>query len=380
MSGSHPPVTNAPGTAAPLAPSLRRFGAWAPAIVVVALFHIVWEGHGVADPAFRNPDVAGIAYNARLLASGGLPYLDSAEIKPPGAFLLFAPFLAVGGMRLVWAVATLWGAALSLATGALAAACFGRRAGPHAAVLHASWAVLGTDGDINYSFWMALPFTLAAACACAAVTSESVRRRRVAWTFAGALALFAVSIKPSAWTLLVVFGVLVGRELAQGRITSALDAIGAGVAGAALCAALIALPYALRGELKTLALGLSTVSAFGSEYVAVIRGAYGGRFAAVLAGMHHGIAHEIDRWFLVFAVRPVPPPAAQSQAAEQGFPLCGRCGFKDVVIIGNNCGQRASLVAVCRLRMVRVDCVGCMWPGRMVEIQGRRLHKHTLGC
>src|SRR6186713_96878 len=114
MSGSNPPVTNAPVTAAPPSWSLRRFDAWLPAVVIVAMFHIVWEGHGVVDPAFRNPDVAGIAYNARLLASGGLPYLDSAEIKPPGAFLLFTPFLAVGGMRLVWAVATLWGMALSL--------------------------------------------------------------------------------------------------------------------------------------------------------------------------------------------------------------------------------------------------------------------------
>src|SRR5262245_66489940 len=109
--------------------------AWVPAAIVVVLFHIVWEGHGVIDPAFRNPDVAGIAYNARLFANGGLPYVDSAEIKPPGAFLLFAPFLALGGMRLVWAVAALWGAALSLATGAVAAACFGRRAGPRAAAL-----------------------------------------------------------------------------------------------------------------------------------------------------------------------------------------------------------------------------------------------------
>ena len=126
--------------------------AWVPAAIVVVLFHIVWEGHGVVDPAFRNPDVAGIAYNARLLAHGGLPYVDSAEIKPPGAFFLFAPFLALGGMRAVWAVATLWGAALSLSTGALAATCFGPRAGPRAAMLHAAWAVLATDGDINYSF------------------------------------------------------------------------------------------------------------------------------------------------------------------------------------------------------------------------------------
>jgi len=258
---------------------------WLAALVVVALFHVVWEGHGVVDPAFRNPDVAGIAYNARLLVSGGLPYVDSAEIKPPGAFLLFAPFLAVGGMRLVWAVATLWGIALSLATGALAATCFGQRAGPRAAVLHATWAVLATDGDINYSFWMALPFTLSAACACSAVTTRSTKHRRIAWVLCGALALFAVSIKPSAWTLLGVFALLAARELIQRRAAVVLEAYVAGFSGALLAAALIALPYVMRGELKALALGLANVSTFGKEYVSVVANAYGGRLHAMFAGL-----------------------------------------------------------------------------------------------
>jgi hypothetical protein len=259
--------------------------AWLTTLVVVALFHIVWEGHGVVDPAFRNPDVAGIAYNARLFVSGGLPYVDSAEIKPPGSFLLFAPFLAVGGMRLVWAVATLWGIATSLATGALAATCFGRRAGPRAAMLHAAWAVLATDGDINYSFWMALPFTLAAACACSAVTVTSKKRRRIAWVLCGALAFFAVSIKPSAWTLLGVFALLAVRELMQRRAAVVLEAYVAGISGVLLAAVLIALPYAARGELKALALGYTNVSTFGNEYVAVVANAYGGRLHAMLAGL-----------------------------------------------------------------------------------------------
>ncbi|HEX6273367.1 MAG TPA: hypothetical protein VFZ53_10010, partial [Polyangiaceae bacterium] len=278
-----PPTEDATGSA--LLSKRDGFGSWAAAAVVALAFHIVWEGHGVVDPAFRNPDVAGIVYNARLLASGGLPYLDSAEIKPPGAFLLFAPLLAVGGMRLVWAAATLWGAALSLATGALAGACFGRRAGPRAAMLHAAWSVLATDGDINYSFWMALPFTLAAACACAAVTSATTRRRVTAWGLAGALALFAVAIKPSAWTLLGVFGLLVAREIVQQRSAHALQAMFAGVAGALAAALLIALPFAARGEMKTLGLGLTNVSAFGNEYVSVVATPYGGRLQAMLAGL-----------------------------------------------------------------------------------------------
>ncbi|HEX6765774.1 MAG TPA: hypothetical protein VF103_09865, partial [Polyangiaceae bacterium] len=189
-----------------------------------------------------------------------------------------------GGMRLVWAVAVLWGTALSLSTGALAAACFGRRAGPRAAMLHATWAVLATDGDINYSFWMSLPFTLAAACACSAVTSDDARRRRFAWVAAGALSLFAVSIKPSAWTLLCVFTLIGAYELFHGRFGAVLEAFLSGLAGATVTAALLALPYVARGELGALAAGLSNVSAFGNEYVSVVQSAYGGRLRAVLAG------------------------------------------------------------------------------------------------
>jgi hypothetical protein len=204
---------------------------------------------------------------------------------------LFAPFLALGGMRAVWAVATLWGAALSLSTGALAATCFGGRAGPRAAMLHAAWAVLATDGDINYSFWMSLPFTLSAACACSAVTTAPGRRRKLVWAFAGALALFAVSIKPSAWTLLFLFTLLGAYELFHGRFGSALEALLFGLAGAGGAAVLLALPYLLRGELGAFVSGLGSISAFGNEYVQVVQNAYGGRLRAVAAGMPCLVEH-----------------------------------------------------------------------------------------
>ena len=115
-------------------------------LVALAL-HAIWQGHGLLDPAFRNPDVAGIAYNARILASGGLPYVDSVEIKPPGAFFLFAPLLELGGMRAVWGAAVLWGALLSLATGVLAALVWGRAAGARTVIVHAACAAIASDGD-----------------------------------------------------------------------------------------------------------------------------------------------------------------------------------------------------------------------------------------
>jgi hypothetical protein len=238
----------------------------------------------VLDPAFRNPDVAGIAYNARLLVTGSLPYVDSAEIKPPGAFLLFAPLLSLGGMRLVWAAAVLWGAALSLATGLLAGASFGARAGRRAVVLHAACAAIASDGDINYSFWMATPFTLSAACAAWAVHTQG---RRAAWLWAGsgALAMLAASIKPSAWPVCALFAALLAREAWLGRVQSAARAAAAGLAGALGTATLVALPYVLAGQLGGLRRGLADVARFGAEYVAVVTAGAGGRTLAIAQGL-----------------------------------------------------------------------------------------------
>jgi hypothetical protein len=284
-----PPPRASAGGALLAAARNRIFGSaragWPAAIVIVLACHACWQGHGLIDPAFRNPDVAGIAYDARLLLHGELPYVASAEIKPPGAFLLFAPALALGGMRAVWAMAVLWGSALSLATGALAAAAWGRAAGPRAAVLHAACAVIASDGDINYSFWMATPFTLAAASAMAATLAPNARRAAALWFTTGASAMLAVAIKPSAWPVGLLFVGLLARELRARRWPSVVRAACAGVAGALSIAGLIVLPYAFAGELRGLEAGLHDVATFGGEYVAVVAQALGGRVRAVLAGL-----------------------------------------------------------------------------------------------
>lgn len=247
--------------------------------------HAFWQGHGVLDPAFRNPDVAGIAYNARLLVTGALPYVNSAEIKPPGAFLLFAPLLALGGMRMVWAAAVLWGTSLSLATGALAGAAWGKRAGPRAAVLHAACAAIASDGDINYSFWMATPFVVAAACGAAATLAPDKRRSALLWFASGLASMLAVAIKPSAWPVGLLFGGLIARELLLKKLARAAIGVAAGVAGAAVTAALVASPFLLAGQLDGLRRGLGDVAAFGNEYVAIVVQALGGRYHAVVAGL-----------------------------------------------------------------------------------------------
>jgi hypothetical protein len=260
-------------------------GSWRKVLIGAFVLNALWLGRGVIDPGFRNLDVTGIVYNARLLLRGMLPYLDSAEVKPPGAFVLIAPALWLLGLRGVWLLGVVWGTLTSLATGALAKACYGDKWGRRVALLHAAASVIANDADINYSFWMALPFTLAAASAARATRARSEWHYALCWSFAGALALTAVSIKPSAWPLLLLFGALWLREVWCRDFMRALSLPAWGACGALFAALLIALPFWAQGRLDVLGGGLKTVQAFGRDYVGlVVRGA-GGYLNAAGIGM-----------------------------------------------------------------------------------------------
>ncbi|HEY5961498.1 MAG TPA: hypothetical protein VIV60_33295, partial [Polyangiaceae bacterium] len=178
---------------------------WGLAMVVALACHLLWHAHGITSGRFQNLDVAGIVYNARLLLAGRLPYVDSVEIKPPGAFLLFAPWVALGGLKAVWWFSTLWGAMTSLASGWLGALCWGPKWGPRIAILHAAGAAVAADGDINYSFWMTLPFVLSAVFCLRGARAETASSAGPSWLMAGGLGTFAVLVRPSALTVAMVF-------------------------------------------------------------------------------------------------------------------------------------------------------------------------------
>jgi len=251
----------------------------------VFVLNALWLGRGVIDPGFRNLDVTGIVYNARLLLRGLLPYLDSSEVKPPGAFVLLAPALWLGGLRGVWVLGVIWGSLTSLAAGALGKACYGDRWGQRIALLHAAASVIANDADINYSFWMALPFTLAAAAAARATRARSEWHYAVCWSSAGALALLAVAIKPSAWPLLLLFAVLWLRELWRRDFVRALSLPAWGLCGALVSALLVAVPFWAHGRLDVLGTGLRQSQAFGREYVGLVVQGAGGYWNAAGIGM-----------------------------------------------------------------------------------------------
>ena len=128
---------------------LAPAGSWRKVALGVLVLNALWLGRGVIDPGFGNLDVTGIVYNARLLLLGKLPYLDSAEVKPPGAFVLIAPALWALGLRGVWLLGIAWGTLTSLATGALAKACYGDKWGRRVALLHAAASVVASSPSLS---------------------------------------------------------------------------------------------------------------------------------------------------------------------------------------------------------------------------------------
>ena len=251
----------------------------------VLLCHAAAHLHGILHPAFRNLDVAGIVYNARLLLAGRLPYVDSIEIKPPGAFILFAPWLALGGMRAVWIFSVFWATGTSLATGWLAGCCWGKRWQPWVALLHASGAVLASEGDVNYSFWMTLPLTLSAAFATHALVAQTKRSFIGRWFGAGAFFTFAVLIRPSAASLLILFAVIAVAEMRRRAWPRVALLCIAALVGALAVTMLIALPFMHNGKFDAVLAGYANVRRYANDSVTSIVTGAGGRWPATFIGL-----------------------------------------------------------------------------------------------
>jgi hypothetical protein len=280
---------------------------WAIACTVALVCHLIWHAHGINTGRFQNLDVAGIVYNARILLAGKLPYVDSVEIKPPGAFLLFAPWVALGGLRAVWCFSVVWGAMTSLSTGWLGAVCWGRKWGPRIAMLHAAGAAVAADGDINYSFWMTLPCVLAAVFAVRGLTPKLGRAFFVNWTIAGALGCFAVLIRPSAATIGFVFAAALLPQLLARRFRLVSLATLAGLLGAVVVTVLVFLPFVRSGSLEAMFDGYSTVKRYADESVSSIIVGAGGRIPATLNGLQC-LPNQLPVYHLLLAVALLPVP------------------------------------------------------------------------
>jgi len=151
-----------------------------------------------------NADIAGIFYEADVIVDGGVPYVDTIDMKPPGTFFLVAAIFnylgrsvpVVAGVYLAWAA--LAGPAIWIAAKSL----YGRRDTAAAAVLlYLAW--IGTF-DFNYSAWMTTMYAWAFACVIAAIRSG----RPWLHLAAGTCAALALTLKGHAVVLAPVFALV----------------------------------------------------------------------------------------------------------------------------------------------------------------------------
>jgi hypothetical protein len=212
----------------------------------------------VLDDEFPNPDIAGIVYNAELLLRGGLPYVDTIEIKPPGAFELVALCIAMTGRSLeaIQLCYALWLALGAWAVGWAARAVYAGDdddARWSRAVASAVALVAMGMFSYNYSGWMVPASAIGVGAALRGLRSD-----RLAWSIlAGAATCLAVLTIQRAMVLAVLLpGVWLWARrggLPGARPTVVLAWIGGGLA----MTTMVATPWLVGGRLDALVAGVA---------------------------------------------------------------------------------------------------------------------------
>lgn len=150
-----------PSRATPRALTLPEIAALL-ALVALALW-LRWPA--LFTEGFHNEDAAGIAYNADLLRSGGLPLIDNLELKAPGSFYLAWLSWGLFGRSIatLQQVACAWAIIGALGVYFGGRWLFDRRSGALAALIYVAFSPITDSIDINYVAWMVPPYIWAAA-------------------------------------------------------------------------------------------------------------------------------------------------------------------------------------------------------------------------
>lgn len=176
---------------------------------------------GFTQGGFASHDVAGILYNAMVLAGGGLPYVDTLELKAPGSFYLakwFAGPEARDIARLQIA-ANLWALLALVGVAGLAWRLWGKLGALTSAGLYALHDAHLDSMDANYVTWANLPQIASFWLGVEALRARSDRWRPTLWMLAGALAGFAALCKrPDG---IVLLPLLLMATLGRGHATPA---------------------------------------------------------------------------------------------------------------------------------------------------------------
>jgi len=218
-----------------------------------------------------------------VLLDGGLPYIDTVELKAPGTFYLASLVAPPEGRGIedfqCWA--NLWATAGMLATAGLAWSLWGRRAAVATALLVVLHAGFLDSMDANYVTWTLLPQVLAMTMALLATRSQSIWRTLLLWGVAGLFAAIATLFKRPAGVVLIVliaWALFGGRGARKQRHLQGAASV---LLGFAAGHAPIALHYGMHGELAGLVDGY-VLNQWGSRYVSA-------RHQPLLAELRDGV-------------------------------------------------------------------------------------------
>jgi hypothetical protein len=184
------------------------------ALTIVGLVVIVaasaWvRAPGFTQGGFASHDVAGILYNAMVLERGGLPYVDTLELKAPGTFYLATWFAGPEARDIArfQIAANLWALLALVCVAGLGWRLWGKLGALISAGLYALHDAHLDSMDANYVTWANLPQIASFWVGIEALRARSDRARPPLWMLAGALAGFAALCKqPDGIVLVPVLG------------------------------------------------------------------------------------------------------------------------------------------------------------------------------
>lgn len=229
------------------------------------------RGPGFTQGGFANHDVGGILYESMILADGGLPYVDTVELKAPGTFYI-AALLAGADIAALQVAANVTALLSLLALAAIAWRLWGGAAALLAAGLYALHDAALDRMDANYVTWAQLPQILAMAAGLAAARASG-RRAWGWWLLAGAMCGAAALCKQPS-------GVVLLPALLWARRRAPLVLL-----GFAAMHAPVLLHYAAHGEVGALVRGY-VFNRWGLDYITERGAALTELWEGVLATVH----------------------------------------------------------------------------------------------
>lgn len=226
----------------------------------LACLHYNLRSTALDVPYFHNEDTAGITYSADLIRRGGLPLIDTVEMKAPGSFYLLSAWWSMVGRSLYSAqlLMIFWSLLAALGVGYGAWLLYRSRGAAIAGCALYIYLSPFTDSiDINYGAWMITPYIWAACLLWRGLNIDETQmsagplnddddrlQRIITWSIAGSLIAVSALMKRQGAAIFPLAIWIIYRHHRQRQI-----AMYALFCGLGMSFALFFMPYLLEGEL-----------------------------------------------------------------------------------------------------------------------------------